>query len=315
MRRRWAVAFAGAVLVMAAAGCGLSVAGTFEGQAPTPLGDSARFEDAASGSTGSDAPVEVEVDAEPDSRTDDVIDPALTVLWLDASAITGVAADSPLDSWADSSGNGHTATQSTANRRPIYKKNVIGGRPAVRFDGTSTFLVTTPFVLFPTNASGLTLMVVFRAATLSSQRFLFMQPQTNCTNNIELGYRTGNGARPNFGLHAGCSNADTTATDLDTSWHLYTTVVRTTGAAPTNVEFFREGSPVAAQVEANGWPSAGKYGTQSKKVVIGGRDDNDTSQFNSFHDGDIAELVIFGSELDATVRAKAESSLKKKYGL
>ena len=39
-------------------------------------------------------------------------------LWLKADAITGLADGDPVASWADSSGNSHTATQATSGSRP-----------------------------------------------------------------------------------------------------------------------------------------------------------------------------------------------------
>src|SRR5579884_3225104 len=42
-----------------------------------------------------------------------------------------------VSSWADSSGSGNTASQSTGNNQPIYKANILNGLPVVRFNPTS----------------------------------------------------------------------------------------------------------------------------------------------------------------------------------
>jgi len=82
------------------------------------------------------------------------------------------------------------------------------------------------------------------------------------------------------------------------------------------VKFFLDGSQVATQLDdATGWPSAGSYGTDSRKLLVGARDDIDNGNYNSYHSGDIAEIMLFDVALDATARGALEASLKTKYGL
>jgi hypothetical protein len=45
---------------------------------------------------------------------------------------TGLSDGDPVSSWTDSSGNGHTAAQ-TGSARPIFKTNILNGKPVVRF--------------------------------------------------------------------------------------------------------------------------------------------------------------------------------------
>ena len=58
------------------------------------------------------------------------------VLHLDASAITGLNDNDPIETWQDLSGSGNNATQATLGNRPIYKTNVLNGQPVVRGDGS-----------------------------------------------------------------------------------------------------------------------------------------------------------------------------------
>lgn len=60
------------------------------------------------------------------------------------------------------------AWQVESERRPLWKKNALGGRPAIRFDG-STFLVTTPFSL----GADVTILSVLQGRThhLPKRRF------------------------------------------------------------------------------------------------------------------------------------------------
>jgi hypothetical protein len=55
--------------------------------------------------------------------------------WFRADGITGLVDTDPVASWTDSSGNGRTATQTTAGRKPTYRTNIQNGKPAVLFDG------------------------------------------------------------------------------------------------------------------------------------------------------------------------------------
>lgn len=57
----------------------------------------------------------------------------LASLTADYTADTLVLADgAPVTSWADSSGNGHTATRASATA-PLYSNSIAGGGPVVRF--------------------------------------------------------------------------------------------------------------------------------------------------------------------------------------
>lgn len=238
------------------------------------------------------------------------------ILWLRADAILGLAEGASVATWPDSSGYGRDATQTSATRQPKYHATYGNGRPALSFDGVSQFLQTPSFSLLPTASSELTLVVLFRTNNLTSQRFLLMQPQSNCVNNIELGYRTGDADRPNFGLHSGCSHATVTTSNLQAdTWSLYVTIVESTGSAPDNLAVYSSGTQQALELDKGGWPSAGGYGTAQRKVLIGARDDVNNGSYNSFHSGDIAEVQVYPSALDGPTRSKVEAWLKTKYGL
>jgi hypothetical protein len=65
--------------------------------------------------------------------------PTDTVLWLDASSLS-LASGSKVASWPDRSGKGNNADQDDTTRQPRYLATAMNGRPAVVFDGASTFL-------------------------------------------------------------------------------------------------------------------------------------------------------------------------------
>jgi hypothetical protein len=58
-------------------------------------------------------------------------------VWLDADQITGLVDTDPVATWADASGNSRDATQGTAANRPVYRTNIVNGKPVVRFDASN----------------------------------------------------------------------------------------------------------------------------------------------------------------------------------
>jgi hypothetical protein len=61
----------------------------------------------------------------------------------DARLISGLSDAAAVSSWADQSGNGHTASQAIAANQPSYRAGVFGGQPSVRFDGSNDQLTHT----------------------------------------------------------------------------------------------------------------------------------------------------------------------------
>jgi hypothetical protein len=237
------------------------------------------------------------------------------LLWLRADALTGLASGDPVADWPDASGNGHSASQPTAARKPKYVASALNGLPAVSFDGADDFFTTPEFSLFATGSSELTIVVVFRTSDLGSQRFLMMQPQNNCTNNLELGYRTGQADRGNFGLHSGCSHGTVTVPNIDTNWRSMIVVVRAAGQPPANLSIFQGTTSLALELDNGGWVAPGGYGTVSRKLVIGGRDDVNNGSYNSFHKGELAEFMAFNLAIGGAELASVTTWISGRYGL
>lgn len=61
-------------------------------------------------------------------------------LWLKADAITGLVDGDPVGAWNDSSGNAFNTSQATGAKKPLYKTNIVGSLPVVRFDGSDDVL-------------------------------------------------------------------------------------------------------------------------------------------------------------------------------
>lgn len=96
-------------------------------------------------------------------------------LWLKADAITGLADGASVATWADSSGNGNDATQSTAGSQPLYKTGSVNGLPVVRFDGADDWM-STPSIAAITDW---TVFVVAKNALTTNAFFLSAGGDTN----------------------------------------------------------------------------------------------------------------------------------------
>jgi hypothetical protein len=62
------------------------------------------------------------------------------VLWLDAAKGAGSAPGDPVSLWSDQSPAHNDATQTDGGYQPILEVSAIGGLPAVRFDGYTSYL-------------------------------------------------------------------------------------------------------------------------------------------------------------------------------
>jgi hypothetical protein len=86
----------------------------------------------------------------PVSDADQVLLPDRLALWLAADAAVATDARSRVVSWQDlvygDNTSAEDAVQGDAAARPALVADAIHGRPAVRFDGASDFLLTTPLV-------------------------------------------------------------------------------------------------------------------------------------------------------------------------
>ena len=66
-------------------------------------------------------------------------------LWLSANRGLNFNDGDPVETWPDFSGNGNDATQPFASKKPIYKVNIVNGRPILRLDGMDDFMETSAF--------------------------------------------------------------------------------------------------------------------------------------------------------------------------
>jgi len=234
-------------------------------------------------------------------------------LWLKANA--GVTGTSPVTAWGDQSSS---SLDATASGSPALVTDGLNFNPTIAFDGSADRFITASTSLFSSGSSPASFFIVFDTDNGSSQRFLVNQRyNNNCNTNIQLGYTAGGSSR-NYGLHIGCGHASgaPTGTIQDNTFYLMSTLLLSSGNAPTNINIFQNGASLTVSNNSNGFTDAGSYDTQSVPIDIGVRNDAfGGSSFDGYHDGDIAEIIVYTSTPTATERQQIESYLAIKYGL
>ena len=84
-------------------------------------------------------------------------------LWLKAdSGLAQGSTNMPVISWGDQSGRGNNAFQYTEINQPVWVPGAIGNRPAMRFDGTSSYFNLPSGMM--NGAAGAEAFVVLKAA-------------------------------------------------------------------------------------------------------------------------------------------------------
>jgi len=227
-------------------------------------------------------------------------DPSL-VAWFDAGAIAA-ASGSPVATWADATGDGYTATQVTAARRPTYVARAIGTRPAVRFDAAAA----TQLAFSRPLSGDFTITVVFRSTQGLGAGPLWYTGAGLVDGEVA-------GVTNDFGLTldaqgqvlAGTGKPDVTAASNlgfnDGRPHVATFTRSSTSGA---IDLYVDGVLMRQATGATGALTA------SPRLTIGSVQVN-----NNYFTGDIADVRVYSTVLSDPARAAVESSLQLTYGI
>lgn len=214
-------------------------------------------------------------------------------LHLKADAGTSTTSNGvALSSWVDQSGNGNDASQSSGGAQPTYVSSSINGLPAIRFNGSTSFLdLPTASTLGIQNSE----FDVFVVAKSSNSGIQFLIGGT--AGNYEVHLNGASGARfiPKSTLFV-----DKGATSLYTNGSAY--IFNAAAGSENGV------------LRVNGYAggdSAYDSRNAENSVITLGRRGNGTFYLN----GDIAEVIIYNSVLSAVDRASVESYLAAKYSI
>jgi uncharacterized repeat protein (TIGR01451 family) len=216
-----------------------------------------------------------------------------------ADAITGLSSGDPVALWVDSSTNANDASQATAANQPtwIASDPRVGNKPTVRFDGVNDFL-NAPAVN-PFAASGISIFAVANFDIQIPERFVYHLVGTNALRNALLRGRDLGGPLENVEFRFGPSAMGWLNGAVTNQYLLHTMSV---GAGPNEYAYYTNGTLIAS--------TDFTFHTQYTNLVIGKE-----SGFTSYLDGDIAELIVFNSVLNAADRQSVNEYLFAKYSI
>jgi hypothetical protein len=194
--------------------------------------------------------------------------------------VHAAGADDLILQWNDASGLGNHATQSAAGRCPIWKHNVINGKPVMRFDASNDGMATTAAL-----NGALTILVVYSYAGDASRPGRTVQGGNNwLLGGYDLKYAIYNGN-------------DFVAGPATTPGRF---VVQTAWQSGLETRNYVDGELVGTLTGASA-PGAVALG------AAGG--------YAEPAEGDIAEVIAYDRALSDAERAGVEKYLAEKYGI
>jgi PKD repeat protein len=231
--------------------------------------------------------------------------PAVEVLRLRASSISGVTNGGNVATWTAMTGP--NATQTNAVKQPVWVNSGLdlpNGQPVVRFNRDPSILVSDPNGDFMRVAFAgdypqpLTVFLVAQIRPVTNGNAFVYDDNAFVGDNARfVMYQGGNSS--NMRIYQGGQEFGFTDAALTNGWHILEASY--SGSAST---FYMDGT-----VKATGAVGAG--GLQAVRgLKIGSRYD-DSFQLN----GDIAEMIIYSGLLIEEARNEAGSRLAYKYGL
>jgi hypothetical protein len=215
-------------------------------------------------------------------------------LWLDASQIVGLNDGDAVTTWSDLSGNGNDGTQATSSKKPTYQTSEINGRAVVLFDGVDD-MMTVP-ALSPANCSAFAVFKKSNAAAIA-----VMLGNNVIYGPLVMAYYTDSYFYPVHATSGGSSAYEGFAgqgTALSSAAQVSMTVSGSTIVGRVNGSSL--GSPVASGAIFSS-PSFNELGARTGSIPI-------------YHDGSIAELLLYDSAISAEQIVQIETYLKNKWG-
>ncbi|MCS7074757.1 MAG: LamG domain-containing protein, partial [Bacteroidia bacterium] len=223
---------------------------------------------------------------------------SITSLWLRADAMTDTTVGNgvSVNQWRDRSGNGNHTNQANPSARPIWIASGLNNLPVVRFDGSNQWLqIPNSASLNPPNQ--LTLFVVGKYNGATSWQ-TFVNKSTNSSFNDGYAISRNNTANQFlFYINNYTQNVATAALAQNTFGiisGLYNQV---------SVQAWLNGTQIATD------PFAGSISNTSTPMYVGAYNGG------GYLNGDIAEIVMYNTALNAVQRILVENYLSSKYNL
>lgn len=224
------------------------------------------------------------------------------VVWLDADD-TAFSNNDAVSEWTNKGSGGNTA-QSDSAKRPVFKTNVLNGKPGVDFDGSNDCLQIASLALD-------TYISVFVVAKLTTAKPFFFEQSANAndssgfffygTSSSHYVVRRGNN-RNAFNGTSGWFGSAAAQAGL---------VIDTASANTPMGKVYKNGTVQAdGSVSSNGGNSLSNSSV-TDTLNIGARNNGASLPM----DGDLHELIIYNEPLSQANRERVEGYLAWKWGL
>lgn len=219
------------------------------------------------------------------------------VAWFAARQETGLNDGDAVSTWTDRSGNGRNATQS-GTKRPLYKTNIINGKPALLFDNSDDCLQTAAIDLTGTN--GITLYAVVSGITAGALAMIAETSATAATNSGAFNlFRQADNTVAASARGGSSSNFLTTATVTSTATVI--SAVYDLSLATNEVTVWLNGTSAGTRSSNNN--QAVNFGNHA--LNIGSRNNGASLPLNGY----VAELLIYNTAHNSTQRGLIEAYL------
>ncbi len=211
-------------------------------------------------------------------------------LWL-RSDLAVTSASSAVSTWGDVSGLNNDALQSTGGNQPTLVDNVMNGKSVVRFNGTTSKMSLPTSATLGIQSNPYEMFFVARSSYTANPEFLISGGATE-----QFEYHL-NGARfipiSSTYLDEGLTGAYT-----DGNAHIFSARASATGGA------------VRVDGTDGGTSSANILSSNAGALHLGVRSDG-TYYFN----GDIAEVILYNTNLSTSDRSTVEHYLANRYAI
>lgn len=218
--------------------------------------------------------------------------------------------------WKDKSGNGYHLDQGTGISQPTISTGALNGRQVLNFDGSNDSMVTgfsyalaasktmSIFVVGKSDISTPAAWLAFHRTGQPDYSSCFSNLVVTGTTWLQMGIGDG-------GLAAASYNVWTTSQTI-TSYFMQATRMSTSAIS------HRRNGAAATLADGNGTMVIGSWmslGSGSYRMVVGARegDTNDTPDY--FHDGQIAEVIIYNAVLSDADTGRVERYLSSKWSI
>ena len=238
-------------------------------------------------------------------------------LWLDAADTSSIAVSgTAVTQWNDKSGQANHFTQVSSTARPVSGTTTQNGKNVVVFDGVNDCLntnQTAAYWKFLHNTPTTLFFAVNKTGTAASSSIIYNNDGSsgNIGYGVTLRYAGANnifhwvtiGSSGNYNVFQNTSAVYTT----NVFFYGSVTSDPTTGTAANRSEIrFKNNAPVKNNVATN----AASSSNPTFALQVGA--DGDNAQFM---EGNIGEILVYDTALNATDRGKVETYLATKWGV